>query len=62
MAATLWPSAAGPAARANLRTAVWALRKAVGEDTLVTSRTAVGLRPGAVTVDVADGQTARRGG
>src|ERR1700726_4607997 len=28
VAAALWPSAAGPAARANLRTAVWALRKA----------------------------------
>jgi hypothetical protein len=38
VAATLWPSAAGPAARANLRTAVWALRKAVGDDALVTSR------------------------
>src|SRR5437868_11204012 len=56
VAATLWPAAAGPAARANLRTAVWALRKAVGDDALVTSRTAVGLRPEAVTVDLADGQ------
>jgi hypothetical protein len=26
VAATLWPGAAGPAGRANLRTAVWALR------------------------------------
>jgi DNA-binding SARP family transcriptional activator/tetratricopeptide (TPR) repeat protein len=56
VAATLWPGAAGPAGRANLRTAVWALRKAVGDDALITSRTAVGLRPGAVTVDLADGQ------
>ena len=56
VAATLWPGAAGPAARANLRTAVWALRKAVGDDALVTSRTAVGLRPEAITVDLADGQ------
>ena len=55
MAATLWPGAAGPAARANLRTAIWALRKAVGDDALITSRTAVGLRPEAVTVDLADG-------
>jgi len=55
VAATLWPGAAGPAARANLRTAVWALRKAVGDDALITSRTAVGLRPEAVTVDLADG-------
>ena len=55
VAATLWPGAAGPAARANLRTAIWALRKAVGDDALITSRTAVGLRPEAVTVDLADG-------
>ena len=56
VAATLWPSAAGPAARANLRTAVWALRKVVGDDALVTSRSAVGLRSEAITVDLADGQ------
>jgi DNA-binding SARP family transcriptional activator/tetratricopeptide (TPR) repeat protein len=56
VAATLWPGAAGPAGRANLRTAVWALRKAVGEGALIASRTAVGLRPEAVTVDLADGQ------
>ena len=56
VAATLWPGTAGPAGRANLRTAVWALRKAVGDDALITSRTAVGLRPEAVTVDLADGQ------
>src|SRR5690349_14365502 len=55
VAATLWPGAAGPAARANLRTAVWALRKAVGDDALIASRTAVGLRPEAITVDLADG-------
>jgi DNA-binding SARP family transcriptional activator/tetratricopeptide (TPR) repeat protein len=56
VAATLWPGAAGPAGRANLRTAVWALRRAVGGDALIASRTAVGLRPEAVTVDLADGQ------
>jgi hypothetical protein len=56
VASTLWPGAAGAAAaRANLRTAIWALRKAVGDDALITSRTAVGLRPEAVTVDLADG-------
>ena len=48
------PAPPGPAARANLRTAVWALRKAVGDDALIASRTAVGLRPEAVTVDLAD--------
>jgi DNA-binding SARP family transcriptional activator/tetratricopeptide (TPR) repeat protein len=53
-AALLWPGSARPAALANLRTAVWALRKAVGDDPLIASRTAVGLRPDAVTVDLAD--------
>src|SRR5207302_4789003 len=62
VAATLWPGAAGPAARANLRTAVWALRKAVGDDALITSRTAVGLRPEAITVDLAEGQRAAAAG
>ena len=54
VAAHLWPCTAGPAARANLRTAVWALRKAVGAEALIASRTAIGLRPEAVTVDLAD--------
>ena len=62
VAATLWPGAAGPAARANLRTAIWALRKAVGDDALIASRTVVGLRPEAITVDLADGQRAAAGG
>src|SRR5690242_10476587 len=53
-AAQLWPDSAGPAARASLRTAVWALRKAAGDDVLIASRTSVGLRPEAVTVDLAD--------
>jgi DNA-binding SARP family transcriptional activator/tetratricopeptide (TPR) repeat protein len=54
VATQLWPGSAGTAARANLRTAVWALRKAVGEDTVLASRTAVGLRAETITVDVAD--------
>jgi DNA-binding SARP family transcriptional activator/tetratricopeptide (TPR) repeat protein len=54
VAAHLWPDTAGPAARANLRTAVWALRKAAGDDALIASRTKLGLRPAAVTVDLAD--------
>jgi DNA-binding SARP family transcriptional activator/tetratricopeptide (TPR) repeat protein len=54
VAASLWPDADGPAARANLRTAVWAFRKAAGDDALFASRTSVGLRPEAVTVDFAD--------
>ncbi len=56
LAARLWPGAAGPAARASLRTAVWALRKAVGDDALIASRTSVGLRPEAITVDLAEHQ------
>ena len=44
----------GPAARANLRTAVWALRKAIGDNALIASRATIGLRPEAVTVDLAD--------
>jgi DNA-binding SARP family transcriptional activator/tetratricopeptide (TPR) repeat protein len=54
VAAQLWPGSAGHAARASLRTAVWALRKAAGDDALIASRIAVGLRPETVTVDVAD--------
>ena len=54
VAAQLWPGAGGSAARANLRTAVWALRKAIGDDALIASRATVGLRPEAVTVDLAD--------
>jgi DNA-binding SARP family transcriptional activator/tetratricopeptide (TPR) repeat protein len=56
VAALLWPGAAQPAARANLRTAVWALRKIIGDDALIASRTTVGLRPEAVTIDLADCQ------
>jgi len=56
LAALLWPAAAGPAARANLRTAVWALRKAIGDDALIATRTTVGLRPETVTTDLADGR------
>ena len=54
VAAHLWPDTAGPAARANLRTAVWALRKAASDYALIASRTKLGLRPEAVTVDLAD--------
>src|SRR6201995_3760418 len=61
VAATLWPGAAGPAARANLRTALWALRKAVGDDALIASRTVVGLRPEAITADPAAGEPAPAG-
>jgi DNA-binding SARP family transcriptional activator/tetratricopeptide (TPR) repeat protein len=52
VAALLWPGTAGSAARANLRTAVWALRKVVGDGALIASRATVGLRPESVTVDL----------
>ena len=45
VAGQLWSGSAAAAARANLRTAVWALRKATGDDALTASRTSVGLRP-----------------
>ena len=54
VAGQLWSGSAAAAARANLRTAVWALRKATGDDALTASRTSVGLRPDAVIVDLAD--------
>jgi DNA-binding SARP family transcriptional activator/tetratricopeptide (TPR) repeat protein len=54
LAGELWPNAAPAAARANLRTAVWALRKAIGADAVLASRTAVGLRADAVCVDALD--------
>ena len=54
VAGQLWSGSAAAAARANLRTAMWALRKATGDDALTASRTSVGLRPDAVIVDLAD--------
>ncbi|HYY19650.1 MAG TPA: hypothetical protein VE864_12495, partial [Streptosporangiaceae bacterium] len=54
VAAQLWPGRADQAARASLRTAVWALRKVVGDDALIASRVAVGLRPESIAVDLAD--------
>lgn len=54
VAAQLWPGSADHAARASLRTAVWALRKAAGGEALIASRTMVGLRAEAITVDLAD--------
>jgi DNA-binding SARP family transcriptional activator/tetratricopeptide (TPR) repeat protein len=54
LAARFWPGVPQPAARASLRTAVWALRRALGEDALQTSRSTVGLCPEALRVDVAE--------
>ncbi len=54
LAGRFWPDAAGPAARANLRTALWALRRAVGEPALQASRATVGLDPAQVQLDVTE--------
>ncbi|TCK22895.1 ATP-binding protein [Pseudonocardia endophytica] len=52
LASCFWPDAADGVARANLRTAVWGLRRAVGADTVVTTRTDVGLDASRVATDV----------
>jgi DNA-binding SARP family transcriptional activator/tetratricopeptide (TPR) repeat protein len=49
LAARFWPDA--PTARANLRTAVWALRRALGADSVLATRTTVALAPVARDVD-----------
>ncbi|MCX6465552.1 MAG: hypothetical protein NTW05_18440, partial [Pseudonocardiales bacterium] len=49
LAARFWPDS--PDARANLRTAVWALRRALGDDALVARRDTVALAPVARDVD-----------
>ena len=51
IAPLLWPEVLDESARGSLRTAVWALRNALGPDALVTSRTTLGLAPD-VSVDV----------
>src|SRR5690242_5555929 len=38
LAALFWPDSPPESARANLRTALWALRRSLGEDALSTSR------------------------
>lgn len=53
LAARFWPDAPEPVARANLRTTLWGLRRAIGDDVVVTTRTAVGLCPGRVETDLA---------
>src|SRR4051794_28908757 len=56
VAARFWPDVLDSSARASLRNAVWALRRALGEDAdaLVATRAHVGLRgPPAIWVDAA---------
>ena len=51
LAPLLWPDVLDESARGSLRTAVWALRNALGPGSLVTTRTTLGLAPDAA-VDV----------
>ncbi|HVN11829.1 MAG TPA: AAA family ATPase [Kineosporiaceae bacterium] len=62
VAATFWPDSPEEAARSSLRTAVWGLRKALGAEALVTTRTAVGLAPDAVGVDLVEVQALAHAG
>lgn len=62
LAARFWPDAADGVARANLRTAVWGLRKAVGAEAVLTTRTDVGLDREGLCVDVDDPDPGGTGG
>lgn len=52
LAGRFWPEATDPAARASLRTAIWALRKAIGEEAVLTSRNTVSLERKFVRIDL----------
>ncbi|MGH3692996.1 MAG: ATP-binding protein [Pseudonocardiaceae bacterium] len=54
LAARFWPDVPQPTGRASLRTAVWGLRRSLGEKALVASRSTVGLCSEALRVDVAE--------
>jgi DNA-binding SARP family transcriptional activator len=57
LAGWLWPDVPEASARASLRSAVWALRQALGpgcSGCLVANRQSVGLSPDRVSVDVID--------
>ncbi|MDN5854510.1 MAG: hypothetical protein L0K86_16995, partial [Actinomycetia bacterium] len=56
LSARFWPDAPDP--RANLRTAVWVLRRSLGDDAVVATRTSVGLGP--VTRDVDETEALER--
>jgi DNA-binding SARP family transcriptional activator/tetratricopeptide (TPR) repeat protein len=64
VAGRLWPDAPEASARANLRTAVWAIRQSWGDeaDAIVSSRREIGMPPGAVWVDAVHGEAAVDGG
>src|SRR5262245_61124783 len=53
VAALLWGAQPQPLARQNLRQALTALRRVLGEDAIVGGPDHVGIRPGLVETDVA---------
>ena len=64
VAARFWPDVLDESARASLRSALWALRRQLGEDangTLVATRDRVGLGDG-VWVDVSEAERLRAAG
>ncbi|MDT4982480.1 MAG: hypothetical protein QOG07_4359 [Pseudonocardiales bacterium] len=57
LSARFWPDAAQSSAHANLRTALWSLRQAVGADAIHATRAAVGLHEPAWWIDVREIRT-----
>jgi len=52
VAVRFWPDTPVAGGRASLRSVVWALRKSLGDDAVVASRSLVGLAPDRVWVDL----------
>ena len=61
VASAFWPEVLDDSARASLRSALWALRRALGEDALVATRDRVGL-PADTWVDVLEAERLRASG
>ena len=61
VASVFWPDVLDDSARASLRSALWALRRALGEEALVATRDRVGLAPD-TWVDVLEADRLRREG
>src|SRR5262245_38702 len=61
VASVFWPDVLDESARASLRSALWSLRRALGEEALVATRDRVGLAPDA-WVDVLEAERLRAEG
>src|SRR6186997_2906841 len=61
VAPRFWPDVLDESARASLRSALWALRRTLGPETLVTTRDRVGLADG-TWVDVLEAERLRAEG